>query len=187
MTAKKTKKKPVKSSKKAAKAPKKTRKNSIDNSAEVFKDLKKEIKPPEEVLAAKAMKASRKLDTEHFESIISELPKSEWSDHAIKLAWQLARYMTETEIEMMNLRIEGAAVKGAQGALVSNPRVTAIKSYNGSIIALRRTLGLQALSRSVQAGKLGARLRNDKDIENAALEMLDDDEGLIAYPSNTMQ
>lgn len=133
----------------------------------------REINPPAHVpLTAE--------DMPFFDSIIAEFSTVEWTDHKLELAALLARMMCDCESDTRLLRIEGTTAKSEKGTPVINPRKTAVQMYSQTILAMRRSLSLNARAQAGEARDIGKRRSKAKEIEADAVSAKASD--LIARP-----
>jgi ribosomal protein L19 len=116
-----------------------------------------------------------------FNSVIAEYAKAEWTDHTLEIAALLARSMGEMEEEQFQLMKEGSTMRTKHGTPVVNPRKTTVQMYAGTVLALRRSLCLNARAQGSDNADILKRKSNTKAIENLALAADDD---LINRPLN---
>lgn len=117
-----------------------------------------------------------------FASIVAELPKSEWSRHMLEVGAVLARMLSYLEREQRALRAEGAVLATDRGQPMANPRLKVVATYVFAILAIRRSLGLHARSRTHDPDKLARRRAGIMALEeDAAIADADD---LLARPDD---
>ncbi len=129
----------------------------------------REMQPPGHVPLAEQ-------DLPFWHSVIAEFARADWTEHQLELAAMLARTMAHAVAEHCLLRAEGFVLLRKSGATVANPRVRALQSLMGTILALRRSLLLHARARSGDS-------RNDAKRRDLARELesgIDHDDDLIA-------
>lgn len=121
---------------------------------------------------------------EIFGEVINEVPKSEWTLHAVRVAAVMAREMDTVETQQMLLIEEGHVITAVNGNPVKNPRAGLIADLMRSILATRRSLSLTARAK---AGNDNRTLGQRRAIQlgNECLLDIDDDEGLFNRPSPT--
>lgn len=124
-----------------------------------------------------------------WNSIISELSKSECSGSRLELAVWLSRTMASLEREQRLLDQEGSVitiknVAGFETKRIANPRSRLISDYAQRATTLRRGLGLHTRAQDGEARDVAKRRAHAKSIEDI-LESIDDPEGLIARPGRS--
>lgn len=149
---------------------KKQRIDSVSAAIAAAKKVNQKIKPPKHVPLDKK-------DKPFFESVISEFAKSEWSDHQLELAANLARMMADLTREQIELRKEGTICYSEKGTPVINPRKTAVQMYASTILAMRRSLSLHARAQG-EPRDTGKRRGVIKSLETD----LNDESDLLAKP-----
>ena len=102
-------------------------------------------------------------DLPFWNSIIVQLPRSEWDDHKLELAAMLAKAMSAQARAQSRMVGEDDVVPSKNGFVV-NPRITAIARHSAAIMAFRRSLVLQAAATS-DAGDLKTRRAKAQQIE----------------------
>lgn len=114
-------------------------------------------------------------DMPFFENVVSEYARAEWTQHALEIASILARTLCDLEREQFLLREEGSIAKTDKGTPVANPRKTIVQMHAGSILSLRKSLGMDA--RAKDDGREAAKKKN-----KAKSQELSIDDDLIATP-----
>ena len=102
-------------------------------------------------------------DLPFWNSVISQLPRSEWDEHKLELAAMLAKSMSAQARAQERMVGEDDVVFTKNGMVV-NPRITAIARHSAAIMSFRRALALQAAATS-DAGDLKARRAKAQEIE----------------------
>lgn len=118
-----------------------------------------------------------------FTELCDEFSKSELTAHKIRLVAALAKEMASLEEQQDFLRAEGSVFTNSHGNLTANPRLKAVSGLTGSVLALRRSLGVHA--RELAGGdnrRTGIRRAHDKANE-VILDEMDPDGDLIARPN----
>src|SRR4051812_18331116 len=146
--------------------------DSVSGALSVMSRATQQISPPSNIEMTDE-------DLSHFDSIIGECPRSEWSTHKIDVACFLAKAMTDLCREQALLRSEGAVITGSQGSAIANPRKSVVQMHAANITAYRRSLALHARAQGGNARDIGKRRAIAKEIE-AGID--DDDDDLIARP-----
>lgn len=117
-----------------------------------------------------------------FADITAELSKSEISDHKLTLIAMLAQQMAALESEQVLLRREGSVLTNSHGNAVANPRATVCKSLTGTVLSMRRSLGIHARELAGGDNRRTA-IRRGHNMANETARDGYDDEGLIPFPS----
>ena len=147
------------------------RKQRIDSNAAAVKVMQgKAPVPPAHV-------GLEDCDQPFWRSVVAEFAKSEWTDHQLEVAAQLAKAMADLEAERNALRIEGYVLRVDGGKDYANPRHGVVRDLTNGIMSLRRNLSLHARAMKGEARDVGKRNGQAKAIETE----LDDD--LLARPS----
>ncbi len=115
----------------------KSRTDSVGSHSQVVAKSFVNIKPPKHIRMAKE-------DMPFFENVVSEFARSEWSEHALEIASILARTLCDLEREQFLLREEGSISTTEKGTPVANPRKTIVQMHAGTILSLRKSLGVDA-------------------------------------------
>ena len=136
---------------------KRQRVDSITAAARIVAGAAREVAPPAHILLTDA-------DWPYWHSVVSEFAKSEWTDHQLEIAAQLAKAMADLESEMNKLRVEGYVGDDKR----ANPRGGVTRDLRNSIMSLRRNLSLHARAREGEARDVAKRRDMTKDIEGAA-------------------
>lgn len=80
-------------------------------------------------------------DLKHFEAVIAQKAKADWTPHEIDLAAMLARTMRRHVVEQEALDAEGYVIEGEHGPK-ANPRARAVKALADMILSFRRSLSI---------------------------------------------
>ena len=145
--------------------------NSIANHSKIVAASHKIIMPPKHV----------RMETEDmpfFENVIAEFARAEWTEHALEIAAILARTLCDMEREQYELRKEGSVSSTEKGTPVANPRKTVVQMHAGTILSLRKSLGMDARSKALPQDIAKAKS------ENLKMQGQSEDTDLIAYPMN---
>lgn len=119
----------------------------------------------------------RDCDQPFWRSVVAEFAKSEWTDHQLEVAAQLAKAMADLEQERNALRTEGYVLAVEGGKSYANPRHGVARDLTNGIMSLRRNLSLHARAMQGEARDVAKRQAAAKSIEAD----LDDD--LLARPT----
>lgn len=114
-------------------------------------------------------------DIPFFENVINEFARSEWTDHDLELAALLARTLCDMEREQYQLRLEGSITNTERGTPVPNPRKTIVQMHAGTVLSLRKSLGMDARARANPQDIAGKK-------KNQIKKQASPEDGLIAYP-----
>jgi hypothetical protein len=117
-------------------------------------------------------------DWPFWHSVVAEFAKSEWTDHQLEVAAQLAKAMADLEEERTSLRKEGYVLTVGDKQ-VANPRHGVARDLTNSCMSLRRNLSLHARAQAGESRDVAKRRNAAKAIE--ADNPLDDE--LLARPS----
>lgn len=150
------------------------RKQRVDSSTAavaVMAGALREIAPPSHIVMSNA-------DWPYWHSVVAEFAKSEWTEHQLEVAAQLAKAMADLESERQALRAEGYVIEFG-GKAITNPRHGVARDLTNSCMSLRRNLSLHARAKSGEARDVAKRRDAVKEIE--AGNPLHDD--LLARPS----
>lgn len=159
--------------------PKKSRKARVDSAAGVAAAIVaggRKIMVPSGVLFTPKQRLI-------FTELCDEFSKLELTAHKIRLIAALAKEMASLEEQQDLLRAEGAVFTNSHGNLTANPRTKAVQALTGSVLALRRSLGIHA--RELAGGdnrRTGIRRSHDKANE-VLLDDMDPEGSLIARPN----
>ena len=151
------------------------RKQRIDSATAavaVMAGAAKEIAPPSHVRMGDA-------DWPYWHSVVAEFAKTEWTEHQLEVAAQLAKAMADLEAERETLRKEGYVLLVGEKS-VANPRHGVARDLTNSCMSLRRNLSLHARAKVGEARDVASRRDKSKAIE-ADSPFGDDD--LLARPS----
>ena len=190
--AKKTNKKKITATKKRVPSKKSTtrkcRTDSISLAVETAQASLREINPPDNVYLQED-------DLKHWDSIIAEFAKVDWTDHTLELAAMLATNMRASVAAMRRLDKEGITLQRKQVipatsntsarvvilSVYANPVKSFLDMYNKNIIAFRRSLSLHARGQEGETRDVAKRRAAAKEIENS---FVDDDDDLLARPKS---
>jgi hypothetical protein len=153
-------------------AGRKQRIDSASAAVKVMAGATKEIAPPSHVRMSDA-------DWPFWHSVVAEFAKSEWTDHQLEVAAQLAKAMADLEDERNALRKEGYVLTVGEKQ-VANPRHGVARDLTNSCMSLRRNLSLHARAQGGEARDIAKRREQTKGIE--ANNPLADDDDLLARP-----
>jgi hypothetical protein len=141
---------------------KRQRVDSATAAVAIFAGAQREIAPPAHVMLGDG-------DWPYWHSVVTEFAKSEWTDHQLEVAAQLAKAMADLETERNALRLEGY-VLDISGKAVANPRHGVARDLTNSVMSLRRNLSLHARAQGGEARDVGKRRDMALDIEAQAGE-----------------
>lgn len=116
-------------------------------------------------------------DMPFFASVIDEFPRADWTAHQLELAAMLAQKMRLLRDEMKLLESEGAVLTTEKGGFCQNPRLGAVRMWDTSIMATRRSLQIHARARSE------ARDKAKRVGDGAASQGEANDDELLARPN----
>lgn len=156
-----------------------TRVDSLSQTVKIVQSSFKDIEPP-------AFMPLQTHEMPFWEAVVAEMPKSAWTDHKLGLAVFLSRSMAALEECYRALSTEGSVIeiKNKGGEVVdykSNPRMRFIDIHQRQILSYRRSLGIQARALEGEARDMARRMQHAQALEDA---LLDDDDGLLARPTN---
>ena len=149
----------------------KSRIDSTDAAVEVMVRAARTITPP----------AHAPLDDDawrFWDDIIAARAKSEWTDHDLAYASDLANAMAQLVENRRKLRDEGEVLTSDKGAKTANPRVAVVHGLHAQIKSSRQSLNIHGRA-SGEARDVGRRRAQAKEIE--AANPMDDD--LLARPA----
>lgn len=152
----------------------KARKQRIDSTTgavEVMLKASRSLKPP----------AHAPLDKDalpFWNEIIGARALSEWNDHDLTCASDLANAMAQLVENRRKVRKEGEVLANAAGTAMANPRVAVVHGLHAQIKAARQSLNIHGRAAG-EARDVGKRRAQAKAIE--ADSPLDDD--LLARPT----
>lgn len=190
--ANKTNKKKITATKKRAPSKKSTtrkrRTDSISLAVETAQASLREILPPNNV-------PLQEDELKHWDSIIAEFAKVDWTEHTLELAAMLAMNMRGAVVSMRRLDKEGITIPRKQVipatsnssarvvviSVYANPVRGFLDMYNKNIIAFRRSLSLHARGQEGETRDVAKRRAAAKEIENS---FVDDDDDLLARPKS---
>lgn len=154
--------------------PRKQRIDSATAAVEVMAKSLRKLAPPAH--------APLHDDAEPFWSeIIAARAISEWGDHDLACASDLANAMAQLVENRKKLRVEGEVLANAAGTAMTNPRVSVVHGLHAQIKAARQSLYIHGRAAG-EARDVGARRKAAKDIE-ADNPLADDN--LLARPDLT--
>jgi hypothetical protein len=114
--------------------------NSTSSAVKIMAAANQQIHPPSNV-------PLNDDDLSFFANVLEEFARSQWTGHQLEIAAMMARTMCDLNKEQQSLRVEGYMIERQNGCLVENPRLRAVKSLTGDLLALRRSLGVNARAR----------------------------------------
>lgn len=143
--------------------PKRARRSRVDSATSAVEAMKaaaamEVVQPPGHVRLEDG-------DWPFWWNVIEEAARAEWTEHQLELAALLARAMADLEREQMSLRAEGAIVRGAMGQAAANPRKQIVALHAGTILSLRRSLGIHSRAKGGEARDVAKRREIMKDHE----------------------
>lgn len=134
----------------------------------------RDVSPPDHVRI-------RKGDMPFWDSVISEKPKSEWTESDLIVAANLARTMADSE------RVAGYTVVGGgninQRKLLETIEVS--DKLARRIVTLRRALGLDNRAKNGEQRDVNKRRDHANDIEAGHNPMASDGDSLLARPAGS--
>jgi hypothetical protein len=136
------------------------------------------------------LKASRKIEAPvhapldddagpFWDEIISARAVSEWNDHDLACASDLANVMAQLVENRHKLRTEGEVLANASGTAMTNPRVAVVHGLHAQIRGARQSLYIHGRAAG-EARDVGKRRAQAKEVE-AGNPLAGDD--LLARPS----
>lgn len=123
----------------------------------------------------------RRGDRPFWDAVVSEKPKSEWTDADLVVAANLARAMADAEKIAAFPVDRGGNVKIA--ALISTIELS--DKLARRIVTLRRALGLDNRAKNGEQRDVNKRRAHAEEIEAGHNPMVDDGDGLLARPIGT--
>lgn len=151
--------------------PRKQRIDSATAAVEVMIRSAREIEPP--------LHAPLDDDAAPFwDDVIAARAKSEWNDHDLTVASDLANAMAQLVENRRKLRAEGEVLCPEGGKEFANPRVAVVHGLHAQIKGWRQSLSIHGRAAG-EARDVGKRRAAAKDIE-AANPLADED--LLARP-----
>lgn len=124
----------------------------------------------------------RDCDMPFWYAITRARAKSEWKEHELILAAQLARCQADIEIEQEKLYLEGTTTENARGTPVTNPRFGAIAQLKAIQLSTLKALSLHT-GAGVPKRELTKRTNIAQETEAKVDEaLMNDDDSLIARP-----
>lgn len=120
-----------------------------------------------------------------FTELCNEFSKTELTAHKIRLTAMLAKAMAMLDREQVLLEAEGSVLTNSHGNATPNPRVRAVQGFHGSILALRRSLGIHARELAGGDNRRTGIMRAHNKANEAVLDEIDED-GLLARPPNVL-
>ena len=150
----------------------KQRVDSTTAAVRIMTGAAKEVSPPAHICLSAE-------DWPFWHSVVAEFPKTDWTDHQLEVAAQLAKTMADLEAERSKLRTEGYVLTIGDKQ-VANPRHGVARDLTNSCMSLRRNLSLHARAQGGEGRDVAKRRAAAKGIE-ADSPFGDDD--LLARPS----
>jgi hypothetical protein len=145
------------------------RSDSVAAQVEVARRSRQSISPPSNVPLDAA-------SLTFFSSVLSEFARSEWTAHQLELAAMLAREMSGMERNQRLLAEEGEVMATERGTPVVNPRKAVVQMHASSILAMRRSLSLNARAQGAKPSEVASRRQAARGVEAAIAE---DGDGLL--------
>lgn len=134
----------------------------------------RDLSPPEHLRI-------RKGDMPFWDSVISEKPKSEWTESDLIVAANLARAMADAE------RVAGYTVVG--GGNINQAKLLATIEVSDKlarrIVTLRRALGLDNRAKNGEQRDVTKRRGHAEEIERGHNPMANDGDSLLARPAGS--
>lgn len=158
--------------------PKKPRRTRVDSAAGVSAAIVaggKTIKIPSHV------KLSPKQRTIFIE-LCDEISKSELTAHKITMLASLAKIIEALEDEQERLAAEGSVLINSHGNPIANPRAKHCSTLTGSMLSLRRSLGIHARELAGGDNRRTGIMRSHNMANESLMDGMDDDD-LIAQPN----
>lgn len=118
-----------------------------------------------------------------WDEIVAARARSEWNEHDLAVASDLANAMAQLVENRRKLRAEDEVLDNGKGTKYANPRVTVVHGLCGQIKAARQSLNIHGRAAG-EARDVGARRAAAKQIERGS-PLRDDDDGLLARPGRT--
>lgn len=116
-----------------------------------------------------------------WNDIVAVRAVSEWTDHDLACASDLANTMAQLVENRRVLRAEGEVLRPDGAKEFANPRVAVVHGLHAQIKAARQSLNIHGRAAG-EARDVGKRRAKAKEIE-AGSPLRDDDDGLIARPT----
>lgn len=120
-----------------------------------------------------------------FAELCNEFSKTELTAHKIRLTALLAKAMAMLDREQLLLEQEGSVLTNSHGNAAGNPRVRAVQGLHGSILSLRRSLGIHARELAGGNTRRVGIMRSHNMANETMLDEIDED-GLLARPPNVL-
>lgn len=115
-----------------------------------------------------------------WNEIVAARATSEWSDHDLACASDLANTMAQLVENRRMLRAEGEVLVTEKGSMYANPRVSVVHGLHAQVKSARQSLNIHGRAAG-EARDVARRRAQAKDIE-AGSPLRDDDDGLLARP-----
>jgi hypothetical protein len=115
----------------------------------------------------------------HFYDAAEEFAKSELTPHKISMVAILAGNMADVDEQSRLLSQEGLVITQPSGRIAANPRIGIITALQGTILALRRSLGIHCRGEHGDSRSAAKRRSLAKGYEDDAP---DEDDALINKP-----
>ena len=117
-----------------------------------------------------------------FAELITEMSKSEITDHKVTMMVLLARQMACLQNEQVSLAREGVVLTNSHGNAVANPRVKICAGLTAAILAMRRSLGIHARELAGGDNRRTAIMREHNKANEVMMDEIDGD-NLLARPN----
>lgn len=116
-----------------------------------------------------------------WNDVIAAKAQSEWNEHDLAIASDLANAMAQLVENRRMLRAEGEVLKPDGGKEFANPRVAVVHGLHAQIKSARQSLYIHGRA-SGEARDVGKRRAQAKEVE-AGSPLAGDDEDLLARPT----
>ena len=116
-----------------------------------------------------------------WNEIVAARAQSEWNDHDLTCASDLANAMAQLVENRRMLRAEGEVLETEKGSKFANPRVSVVHGLHAQIKSARQSLYIHGRAAG-EARDVGKRRAQAREIE-AGSPLATDDEALLARPT----
>lgn len=124
-------------------------------------------------------------DMPFWDSVISEKPKSEWTESDLLVAANLARAMADAEM-VSNMSVgQRGNVKGKVKQAFVIKSIGAVDKLARRIVTLRRALGLDNRAKNGEQRDVNKRREHAHEIEAGRNPLADDGDSLLARPAGS--